>query len=273
VTPVALQAYNPGPMTGDGTRTWWLDGRVPTLIDAGSGDPRHVADVASVAGDRLSLVLVTHAHSDHVGGVEALARRWPRARFAKLPWPERDARHPVTWSPLADGDTIPAGDDALVVVHTPGHAPDHVCFWEPRSRALFTGDLLVQGQTVLIPASRGGRLADYLRSLERIIALDPIVAYPAHGPDIARPADLARSYLRHRLRRERQVIDALAAGGGTPAVIASRIYEALPETLRAAAEESVLAHLAKLEEEGRARRTADSRGGEPAFVAVQSPPE
>jgi glyoxylase-like metal-dependent hydrolase (beta-lactamase superfamily II) len=273
VTPVDIVAHNPGPMTGDGNRTWWLDGRVPTLIDAGTGDPRHVADVTAAAGERLALVLVTHAHTDHIGRVTTLARRWPGATFAKVPWIERDVRYSVSWSSLADGDTVTAGEDVLEVIHTPGHAPDHACFWEPRSRSLFSGDLLVEGQTVVIPASRGGRLGDYLRSLERIIALDPAVAYPAHGPDITRPAELARTYLRHRMRRERQVIDALAAGAGTPAAVASRIYELLPDTLRAAAEESVLAHLLKLEEESRARRVEDRGGADLVFETVQSKAE
>jgi glyoxylase-like metal-dependent hydrolase (beta-lactamase superfamily II) len=243
------------------------------LIDAGTGDSRHVADVSAVAADRLALVLVTHAHSDHIGGVTALARLWPGVTFAKVPWPERDARYPVSWSTLADGDRLTAGDDVLEVIQTPGHAPDHACFWEPRSRSLFSGDLLVEGQTVVIPASRGGRLGDYLRSLERIIALDPAVAYPAHGPDIARPAELARSYLRHRTRRERQVIEALAAGAGTPASIASRIYALLPESLRPAAEESVLAHLLKLEEDGRARRAGTTEAADAVFETVQSSAE
>ncbi len=257
-------------MTGEGNHTWWLDGRVPALVDAGTGEPRHLAGVEAAAGERLALVLVTHAHSDHASGAPALAARWSRARFAKLPWTARDSRYAIDWEPLADGDRVEAGDAVLQVVHTPGHSPDHACFWHAQSRTLFSGDLLYEGQTVVIPASRGGRLSDYLRSLARIVALDPAIAYPAHGPVIDRPAELARAYLRHRARRERQVIDALRAGEGTPSAIAARIYDSLPDALRQAAAESVLAHLVKLEEEGRARRTGTDAHGAEVFGAVQS---
>ena len=108
---------------------------------------------------------------------------------------------------------------------------------------MFGGDLLIAGGTVVIPASRGGRLSDYLRSLERVLALDPARVLPAHGQDIERPADLIRGNLAHRLRRETQVLDALSRGPGTPATLAAMIYDRLPETLQRMAEESVLAHL------------------------------
>ena len=200
MTPVAVGAYNPGPMTGTGNHTWWIPGRVPTLIDAGTGDPRHLAALEQAAGAAAgpALVLITHAHGDHMSGAPVLAARWPGARFAKVPWPERDPRYLVACEPLADGAIVAAGDSELEVLLTPGHSPDHACFWHAESRALFCGDLMIDGRTVVIPASRGGRLADYLRSLERIVALAPVRAFPAHGPVIERPVDLARTYLQHR---------------------------------------------------------------------------
>jgi glyoxylase-like metal-dependent hydrolase (beta-lactamase superfamily II) len=220
------------------------------------------------------LVLITHAHGDHMSGAAAIAARWPSVRFAKVPWPERDRRFDVACRALGDGDVVEAGDGALDVLHTPGHSPDHACYWEPRSRALFCGDLLIEGQTVVIPASRGGRLRDYLRSLERVVELAPACAYPAHGPVIERPAELAIRYLQHRARRERQVAAALASGAGTPAEIAARIYAGLSDELRGVAEESVLAHLVKLEDDGRARRVAGvPPDAAPAFEAVESATE
>jgi hypothetical protein len=85
-----------------------------------------------------------------------------------------------------------------------------------------------------------------------VLALNPARVLPAHGPDIERPVDLIRGNLAHRLRREAQVIEALSTGPGTPATLAALIYERLPEHLQRLAQESVLAHLVKLEEEGRA---------------------
>jgi glyoxylase-like metal-dependent hydrolase (beta-lactamase superfamily II) len=258
--PLMLPAMNPGPITGEGNRTWLIPGRRAVLVDAGVGDPRHLHalhDALHDAGAVLESVVLTHAHTDHTAGVAAIQARWPTARVLKYPWPDVDDRLAFVLEPLRDGQLIPAADDALVVVHTPGHSPDHICLWHQQSRTLFGGDLLIAGGTVVIPASRGGRLSDYLRSLERVLALDPATVLPAHGADINRPADLIRGNLAHRNRREAQVLEALARGPATPAMVAGMIYDRLPDPLQRQAEESVLAHLVKLEEEGRATSDGD----------------
>jgi glyoxylase-like metal-dependent hydrolase (beta-lactamase superfamily II) len=143
------------------------------------------------------------------------------------------------------------------VLHTPGHSPDHLTFWHAQSRTLFVGDMLVQGSTVVIPASVGGSLAEYLRSLERMLQLNPSRALPAHGPVIDDPAALIRKYVEHRAQREGQVLDALAAGESTVAAITASIYPSLVEALVPMARESVLAHLLKLEGERRVARDGD----------------
>jgi endoribonuclease LACTB2 len=248
-------AHNPGPMTRAGTCTWLIHGRVPTLVDAGTGEPRHLDTLeASLQQERerLASVLLTHAHADHMGGAAAIAARWPGTAFLKVHWPERDVRFAVPCAPLADGQRVPAGDDELVVLHTPGHSPDHACFWHEPTRTLFSGDLLIEGGTVVIPASRGGRLSEYLGSLHRVLALQPRRALPGHGVAIERPVALIRSYLVHRARREAQVLRALAAGPGTPDTLVPRIYDRLPPDLLEAAAESVRAHLDLLVEQGRA---------------------
>jgi glyoxylase-like metal-dependent hydrolase (beta-lactamase superfamily II) len=257
---VMLPALNPGPMTGEGNRTWLILGARALLVDAGVGEPAHLEALRralDAAGASLGMLVLTHAHADHMSGAPAIRAAWPAARVAKYPWPELDIRYEVTAEPLGDGQRLPAGDDELVVIHTPGHSPDHVCLWQEKSRTLFGGDLLMAGGTVVIPASRGGRLTDYLRSLERVLALDPAVVLPAHGPEITRPADLIRTTLAHRLRRELQVLQVLSRGPGTPATLAAMIYDPLPKTLQRLSEENVLAHLLKLEEEGRV--TSDGR--------------
>jgi len=256
--PIPVFAHNPSPMTGTGNMTWLLRGSVPTLIDAGVGEPAHLdALVEALAGERLAQVLVTHSHVDHASGAAAIAQRMPHVRFLKMPWPEHDMTWNVPWEPIGDGDVISAGDTALVAVHTPGHSPDHLCFWHPDTRVLFCGDLAWMGSTVVIPPSHGGNVAAYLASLQRVIALDPVRMLPAHGAVIDKPVELLREYIEHRALREQQVLAALRVGINTADDLVARIYPSLAKPLVPVARESVLAHLIKLEHDGKIRRDGE----------------
>jgi glyoxylase-like metal-dependent hydrolase (beta-lactamase superfamily II) len=254
---IAIHAFNPGPFTGTGNWTWLIRGRVTTLVDAGTGDPQHLEAVErALDGSTLAQVIVTHGHVDHASGVTALAARFPGVRFLKMPWPERDPRWPVAWEWLEDGRAIDAGDETLVAVHTPGHAPDHLCFWHAESRTIFCGDLAQKGSTVYIPPNLQGDLTAYLASLERVLALHPARLMPAHGPVMDDPESVLRGYIEHRAEREQQIVELLRAGEIGPDAIVARLYRGLQATLVPMARESVLAHLLKLEREGRAGRAA-----------------
>jgi ribonuclease/clavin/mitogillin len=253
--PVFLHAANPGPMTGDGNWTYLIGRERPLLIDAGVGNASHLAAIADAAPGGLAQVLVTHAHSDHISGAPTIHERWPAAAFSKHPWPIRDPGLPWTW--LADGSTVTTDEGDLTVLHTPGHSPDHLTLWHPDSRTLFVGDMLVQGSTVVIPASHEGSLADYLKSLDRLAALNPARALPAHGPVIEDPVALIHRYATHRAEREEQVLTALARNVATVEAITASIYPVLSSALVGMARESVLAHLQKLASEGRAVRDGD----------------
>jgi glyoxylase-like metal-dependent hydrolase (beta-lactamase superfamily II) len=256
---VPIHACNPGPMTGEGNWTFLVRGRLPTLIDAGTGEVRHLAAIeAALDGSPLAQVLVTHAHPDHVSGAQALRRRFDGVRFMKMPWAGRDARWPVPWQPLDDGAMVPAGDTSLQAVHTPGHAPDHLSFWEAGTRTLFCGDLVVKGSTVYIPSRLQGDLAAYLASLRRVLAMNPARLLPAHGEPIGDPAAILRAHIDHRLEREAHVVEALRAGDATADAIVARVYRGLKPSLVPLATESVEAHLVKLAREGRARRQGDA---------------
>jgi glyoxylase-like metal-dependent hydrolase (beta-lactamase superfamily II) len=249
----ALHAANPGPFTGEGNWTYFIDGALPVLIDAGVGETSHLDAVDSAAGARLLHLVVTHGHSDHIAGAPAIVDRRPATRLSKMPWAERDRG--LAWAPLRDGDAVETGEGRLEVIHTPGHAPDHVCLWHADSRTIFVGDMLVQGTTVMIPASHGGSLVAYLRSLDRILTLNPARALPAHGPAIEDPHALIRQYVEHRAQRERQVLDALDTGAAAIDDVLARIYPDLKPALEPMARETVLAHLVKLESEGRVTRS------------------
>jgi glyoxylase-like metal-dependent hydrolase (beta-lactamase superfamily II) len=256
---IPIHAHNPGPITGDGNWTYLLKGRVTTLIDAGTGDARHLDGVAAALnGATLAQVLVTHAHGDHSSGALAVRDRFPGVRFRKMPWPGRDAKWPVDWDPIVAGEVIEAGDALLTAVHTPGHAPDHLCLWDESTRVLYCGDLAQSGNTVWIPFDLRGDLGDYLDSLARVIAMRPTRLLPSHGPVIETPDVLLQRYIDHRLRREQQIVQVMREGASTAAEITAVIYAALSDEMLPMARQGVLSHLVKLERDGRARRDGEA---------------
>jgi glyoxylase-like metal-dependent hydrolase (beta-lactamase superfamily II) len=254
---VPVEAANAAPssaLTGTDNHTYLLVSRASALlVDAGVGHRDHLKNLAAAlrANDAsLATVVVTHDHADHISGAPAIAGAFPSTGFAKYPSNATASRPPAGWRALLDNEAIEFGDEAIVVVHTPGHSPDHIVLWYERTGALFGGDLVIAGSSVMIPASRGGRLIEYLQSLQRVLALAPQRIYPAHGPVIDDPPAVISAYLEHRRQRERQVLAALGEGRRTVEAIAESIYDDLDPRLLPAARDTVLAHLEKLKAEG-----------------------
>lgn len=245
---VCLNAGNPGTWTGPGNNTYFFDGAEPTLLDAGVGNAEHCDAIAALLGGRpLARVLVTHGHPDHASGVPVLRQRWPDLDAYKWLDTPQDG-----WMALRDGESIVAGETRLDVVHTPGHAADHICFWQPEARELYCGDMMTATTTILIPpAARGGSLAAYLTSLKRLAALEPATAWPAHGDVIASPVDRIHEYLSHRQERERQVLACIADGVTDLDGVVARVYVDTPQALWPAARLTVEALFEKLREDGR----------------------
>ncbi|UCC71692.1 MAG: MBL fold metallo-hydrolase [Gemmatimonadota bacterium] len=249
-------AGNPGPLTLDGTRTYVLGPEPCLVIDPGPDLADHLDAVEVTLGTvQVAAVCVTHYHADHAAGTADLILRLAAPLAATPQSAERAALDPPDL-PLAAGSTLDFGGGHLEVILTPGHCADHVCFHWPQARALFTGDVILgEGTSMIAPPE--GDMAAYMSTLERLAELDLSIIYPGHGPEIDEPAEKLIEYLEHRRERERQVLDALAAGATTPSEIRARVYEDLDPRLFGAAEGSVAAHLGKLVAEGHVRATED----------------
>ena len=242
-------APNPGVMTGPGTNTYLVGIDEVAVIDPGIEDEGHLDAVVGCGGDRIRWIFCTHTHPDHSPGAAALKKR---TGAEVLAFEARDGLEVDT--AIDDGYQIEATEFRLSAVHTPGHASNHLCYLLEEERLLFSGDHIMQGSTVVI-APPDGDMAEYLQSLERVRSLRLKSIAPGHGHLIDDPDAVIDEYLAHRLERERQVLDAVAAGDRTTTEIVARLYPDLVEELIIRARHTVHAHLRKLATDGRAAST------------------
>jgi glyoxylase-like metal-dependent hydrolase (beta-lactamase superfamily II) len=245
-----LVAANSGPLTLDGTRTYVLGPQPCVVVDPGPdlGDHLDAVEVELGAQD-VAAICITHYHPDHAAGAAELALRLGAPLAATSESAVLAALEPPD-IPLSESTTIDFGGGRLEVVPAPGHCTDHVCFFWPEARALFAGDVVIgEGTSMIAPPE--GDMAAYVSTLARLARLELSVIYPGHGAAIEEPAAKLEEYIAHRMERERQVLSALTAGADAPPAIRALVYEDLDPRLHLAAEGSVLAHLAKLVDEGR----------------------
>lgn len=252
---VRLTAPNPGVMTGPGTNTYLLGDAASgiAVIDPGPALDAHIQAIVECAAGPIRWILCTHTHIDHSPAAAPLAARTGatvlgvRARF-----PERQDASFAPHRELAHGERLEAGGHLLRVLHTPGHASNQLCFLAERERLLFTGDHLMQGSTVVINPPDGD-MAVYLASLRLLLDEDLAFIAPGHGFLMGKPHEMVERVLVHRAARENKVLAALAAHG--PAALDGllpHVYDDVPARMHPVASRSLLAHLVKLRDEGRA---------------------
>ncbi|HLH73275.1 MAG TPA: MBL fold metallo-hydrolase [Chloroflexota bacterium] len=248
-----IRAANPSPMTGEGTNTYVVGEQQIIVIDPGPVLPAHVEQILSAAqrsGGRITALLVTHQHSDHLPAAYTLKQRTGAPILAHPSVPGVDRA-------LDDGATIASELGEIAILSTPGHADDHLSFWLASQRLLFAGDLVAGVGTVVLSSSPGA-LSAYLASLRRLISLGPLTILPGHGPIVPNGVARVQSYLDHRAERDRQILTALAGGPRSVDEIVARVYPDLRPELRSMAGRNVSAHLEHLREAGLVERRGEN---------------
>ncbi|MDX5401075.1 MAG: MBL fold metallo-hydrolase [Rhodobacterales bacterium] len=265
-----LLAPNPSPMTLHGTNTYLVGSTELAVIDPGPDDPRHLAAILAALrpGQRISHILVTHAHLDH----SPLARPLSQATGAPvLAYGDARAGRSAVMRSLAeqglagggegvdaafqpdqilpDGGRVAGAGWQLEAIWTPGHFGNHHCF--ALDDVLFTGDL-VMGWASSLVSPPDGDLTDFMASCARLQRRQDRLYLPGHGAPVTDPAARIDWLIGHRRTREAAILDALAQGPATAEALAARIYTDTPAALLPAAARNVFAHLIDLTQKNKA---------------------
>ena len=244
-----ITAGNGSVFTGPGTNTYLVGKEEVTVIDPGPAMQEHI-DVITAAAPNIKQILVTHTHPDHSPGVRLLKENLDIPAYGMLT--NSSKNQDPTFSPeriLDDGEVFQEEEFSIEVVHTPGHASNHLCFILKEEKLIFTGDHIMNGSTVVI-GPPDGNMKQYIQSLEKLKDYDIEKIAPGHGELLENPHEVADWIINHRLEREKKVFQALQeATKGTPDTLVEKVYDDVDSSLFPIAKASLLAHLIKLEED------------------------
>jgi len=192
----------------------------------------------------LKAIVFTHSHGDHLADMSLL-----KEAFDAPVWGSAHTHQSVSCDRiLEDGEVLQLGSQAWQVLITPGHHPGHVCLFS--EAGLVAGDMVAGIGTILVPPHTGD-MQVYIQQLQRLLALQPHLVFPSHGPVVAQPERLLKRYIVHRRARHDRVFDAVKAGRSFLADIARQAYDDTPDAHPGLAEDQTLSHLLALEREGR----------------------
>ena len=249
--PATFGAMHPG-----GTQIYFVGNPQEQMVMVDSGEPyrswtRRILDYYAALGrPRMAAILITHGHGDHIGGLDRLQEvlSCPVRCHPKLAPVLAERLGADCVIPLRSRELIPTGGGvSLRALFTPGHEDDHICYYLPADKALFSGDNILGNSSTSVR-----NLTQYMASLELMARQNPAILCPGHGQVIYDGAARIHWYIKHRQEREGQVLAALAGGAATVDEVVSAVYPRnLRKNLRPAAARNVATHLAKLQAEGR----------------------
>jgi glyoxylase-like metal-dependent hydrolase (beta-lactamase superfamily II)/8-oxo-dGTP pyrophosphatase MutT (NUDIX family) len=247
-----LIAPNPGAMTGPGTNTYIVGNREVAVIDPGPAIDSHVEKILAETKGRLRWIVCTHTHMDHSPAAALLKKATGAPVLGRAAPAGQDATF-VPDRTLSHNDRLIFDGVTLRVIHTPGHASNHLCYLLEQTKMLFTGDHIMQGSTVVINPPDGDMRA-YLASLEMLLAEDIAIIAPGHGYLIGSPHKEIRRLIAHRMAREEKVRSALRRlRSASVDDLLPLVYDDVPERMHRWAARSLTAHVEKLVADGAVR--------------------
>ena len=244
-----LTASNSNMFTGPGTNSYLLGDEEISILDPGPALIEHIDALISISGNALKQIIITHTHPDHSPGARILKEKLgvPLLGMTTESSLERDEPIDIDQE-ISHGDLIKTNEYTLEVIHTPGHASNHLCYLLKDENILFTGDHIMQGSTVVI-APPDGNMTEYLNSLNLLNEFNIDKIAPGHGEIIHDPIKIINATIEHRLGREEKVLEKLnKIGPSTIDELIIEVYDDVSAMLHPIAKWSLEAHLIKLNE-------------------------